>query len=131
MVVGFVVLYLAASIAVGLYAATRVRGTSDYAVAGKRFGTAIVAATVFATWFGAETVLGIPAAFWKEGLGGVIADPFAALARSSASTSSRSATISGAATTASPRCCSRSRSRCRTSAGSPRSSWRSASRSTC
>jgi len=79
-VVGFVVLYLAASIAVGLYAATRVRGASDYAVAGRRFGTMIVAATVFATWFGAETVLGIPAAFWKEGLGGVIADPFAALA---------------------------------------------------
>ena len=78
MVVGFVLLYIAASIAVGLYAATRVRSAGDYAVARARFGTPVVAATVFATWFGAETVLGIPAAFWKEGLGGVIADPFAA-----------------------------------------------------
>src|SRR5690348_4755072 len=34
---------------------------------------------VFATWFGAETVLGIPATFWKEGLRGLAADPFAAM----------------------------------------------------
>jgi len=36
----------------------------------------IVVATVFATWFGSETVLGIPAVFLKEGLHGVVADPF-------------------------------------------------------
>src|ERR1044071_8209785 len=33
-------------------------------------------AAVFATWFGAETVLGISATFVKEGLRGVVADPF-------------------------------------------------------
>ena len=80
MLVGFILLYLAASIGIGLYAATRVRGAADYAVAGRRFGTPVVAATVFATWFGAETVLGIPATFFKEGLRGVVADPFAAVA---------------------------------------------------
>jgi Na+/proline symporter len=79
LVVGFILLYLLASIAIGLYAATRVRGAADYAVAGKRFGTPIVMATVFATWFGAETVLGIPATFLKEGLVGLAADPFAAV----------------------------------------------------
>jgi Na+/proline symporter len=36
----------------------------------------IVTATVFATWFGSETVLGIPATFIKEGFAGVVADPF-------------------------------------------------------
>ena len=36
----------------------------------------MVTATVFATWFGSETVLGIPATFLKEGLHGVVADPF-------------------------------------------------------
>ena len=56
------------------------RGAEDYAVAGKRFGTPVVAATVFATWFGAETVLGIPATFQKEGLRGLVADPFASVA---------------------------------------------------
>lgn len=78
MLLAFIALYLAACLAVGLYAATRVRGARDYAVAGRRFGTPIVAATVFATWFGAETVLGIPATFVKEGLRGLVADPFAA-----------------------------------------------------
>jgi len=38
----------------------------------------VVTATVFATWFGAETVLGISATFVEEGLGGVVADPFGA-----------------------------------------------------
>jgi Na+/proline symporter len=31
---------------------------------------------VFATWFGSETVLGIPATFLQGGLNGVVADPF-------------------------------------------------------
>jgi len=77
---GLILLYLLVSLAIGLYAATRVRGAADYAVAGKRFGTPVVTATVFATWFGAETVLGIPAAFLKDGLRGVVADPFASVA---------------------------------------------------
>jgi Na+/proline symporter len=80
LLVTLILLYLAASVALGLYAATRVRGASDFAIAGGRFGTPIVAATVFATWFGAETVLGIPATFMKEGLRGLVADPFAAVA---------------------------------------------------
>jgi SSS family solute:Na+ symporter len=80
LLVACILLYLAASLAVGLYAATRVRGARDFAVAGKRFGTPVVMATVFATWFGAETVLGIPATFMKEGLRGLVADPFAAVA---------------------------------------------------
>ena len=79
MLVACVALYLAASLAIGLYASRRVRGASDFAIARGRFATPIVAATVFATWFGAETVLGIPATFMKEGLAGVVADPFAAV----------------------------------------------------
>jgi SSS family transporter len=74
-----VALYLALSVAIGLYAARRVRGASDYAVARGRFSTPVITATVFATWFGAETVLGIPATFVKEGLTGLVADPFAAV----------------------------------------------------
>ena len=80
MLLGFIVLYLAASLAVGIYAARRVASTSDFAVAERRFGAPIVAATVFATWFGAETVLGVPATFMNEGLRGIVADPFAATA---------------------------------------------------
>ena len=72
----FVILYLAVSIGIGLYAATRVKGSADYVVAGRSLPLYIVTATVFATWFGSETVLGISAKFAKDGLRGVIEDPF-------------------------------------------------------
>jgi SSS family solute:Na+ symporter len=74
--VGFVVLYLVISIAIGLYAATRVKNTGDYANAGRSLPLYIVIATVFATWFGSETVLGIPAKFVQGGLSGIVEDPF-------------------------------------------------------
>ncbi|MES2534577.1 MAG: sodium:solute symporter family protein [Pseudomonadota bacterium] len=76
--VGFVILYLAISIGIGLYAATRVKNAGDYANAGRSLPLYIVIATVFATWFGSETVLGISAKFVKEGLRGVVEDPFGA-----------------------------------------------------
>jgi len=76
--VGFVILYLLVSIGIGLYAATRVKNVNDYAVAGRSLPLYIVIATVFATWFGSETVLGVPAKFVQHGLGGVIEDPFGA-----------------------------------------------------
>ncbi|HET9576581.1 MAG TPA: sodium:solute symporter family protein [Usitatibacter sp.] len=66
-------------IAVGLLASRRVGSAADYAVARGGFGTVVVAATVFTTWFGAETVLGIPAVFLKEGVGALAPDPFAAV----------------------------------------------------
>jgi solute:Na+ symporter, SSS family len=74
--IGFVILYLLVSIAIGLYAATRVRNTKDYAVAGRSLPLYITVATVFATWFGSETVLGISGTFLKENLKGVVSDPF-------------------------------------------------------
>ena len=75
---GFVVLYLLVSIAIGLYAATKVKNTGDYAVAGRSLPLYIVIATVFATWFGSEAVLGIPGRFVEEGLSGIVEDPFGA-----------------------------------------------------
>jgi SSS family solute:Na+ symporter len=76
MILGFVILYLLVSVGIGLYAATRVHNTKDFAVAGRSLPLPVVTATVFATWFGAETVFGISATFVKEGLRGVVADPF-------------------------------------------------------
>jgi solute:Na+ symporter, SSS family len=72
----FVILYLLLSVGIGLYAATRVQNSKDFAVAGRSLPLPVVTATVFATWFGAEAVLGISATFAKEGLRGVVADPF-------------------------------------------------------
>ncbi len=78
MLIGFVVLYLVLSIGIGLYAATKVHSASDYITAGRSLPMVVVIAMVFATWFGAETVLGIPATFLNENLGGTISDPFGA-----------------------------------------------------
>jgi SSS family solute:Na+ symporter len=76
MLIWFVVIYLMVSIGIGLYAATRVHNVKDFAVAGRHLPLPVVTATVFATWFGAEAVFGVSATFVKEGLSGVVADPF-------------------------------------------------------
>ncbi|MFT3735466.1 MAG: sodium:solute symporter family protein [Rhodocyclaceae bacterium] len=76
MLLTFVIIYWLISIAIGLYAALRVKNTTDYAVASRALPFHVVTATVFATWFGSETVLGIPAKFLENGLGGVVEDPF-------------------------------------------------------
>ncbi|MDZ4254382.1 MAG: sodium:solute symporter family protein [Sulfuritalea sp.] len=76
MLLWFVILYLMASVGIGLLAATRVHNAKDFAVAGRSLPLPIVMATVFATWFGAESIFGISGTFLKEGLGGVVADPF-------------------------------------------------------
>jgi solute:Na+ symporter, SSS family len=72
----FVILYLMVSVGIGLVAATRVHNAKDYAVAGHSLPFPVVMATVFATWFGAESIFGISATFLKDGLGGLVADPF-------------------------------------------------------
>lgn len=76
MLLWFVIAYWVVSVGIGLIAATRVHNTRDFAVAGRHLPFYMVTATVFATWFGAEAVLGIPASFLKDGLKGVVADPF-------------------------------------------------------
>ncbi|HEX4944804.1 MAG TPA: sodium:solute symporter family protein [Usitatibacteraceae bacterium] len=76
MLLWFVIIYWIISVAIGIYAAKFVHNSKDFAVAGRAMPMAVVTATVFATWFGSETVLGIPATFLKEGFSGVIADPF-------------------------------------------------------
>src|SRR4030066_1320779 len=78
MLIGFVVLYRVLSPGIGLYAATKVHSAADYITAGRSLPMIVVIAMVFATWFGAETLLGIPPPFLDENLGGTISDPFGA-----------------------------------------------------
>ena len=74
----FVVLYLLGTLALGVWAGTRVKTTSDFAIAGRSLPLVMVVTTTFATWFGAETVMGIPAKFVQGGLNAVVEDPFGA-----------------------------------------------------
>lgn len=74
----FVMVYLLITVAIGLWAARRVKDSSDFAVAGRNLPLIMVITTTFATWFGSETVMGVPATFVENGLGGVVEDPFGA-----------------------------------------------------
>jgi len=74
----FVILYWVISVGIGLYASRFVKSAKDYAVAGRSLPMSIVTATVFATWFGSEAVLGVSSTFLQEGLRGIVADPFGA-----------------------------------------------------
>jgi SSS family transporter len=73
-----VIAYLLVTIAIGLVAAKRVKNSADFAIAGRHLPLAMIVTTTFATWFGSETVLGIPAKFVNSGLNGVVEDPFGA-----------------------------------------------------
>ena len=73
---GFVLLYIAATIAIGVIAATRVKNTSDFALAGRSLPLPMVITATFATWFGSETILGLPGRFIESGIAGVIEEPF-------------------------------------------------------
>ena len=78
MLLTLVAIYLALSIVIGLVAARQVHSVNDYVTAGRHLPMAVVLAMVFATWFGAETVLGISATFLEEGFRGLISDPLGA-----------------------------------------------------
>lgn len=74
----FVVLYLVGTLGIGVWAGTRIKNTADFAIAGRSLPLVMVVTTTFATWFGAETVMGIPAKFVQGGLNAIVEDPFGA-----------------------------------------------------
>ena len=78
MLIGCVVAYMVLTVAIGLYASRRVHNAKDFMVAGRSLPLYMSFACVFATWFGAETVLSVSAKFAHKGLGFVSGDPFGA-----------------------------------------------------
>jgi solute:Na+ symporter, SSS family len=73
-----VLAYMALTLVIGLIAARRVHNAKDYLVAGRSLPLYMCIATVFATWFGAETVLGVSAEFVMGGVSAIPGDPFGA-----------------------------------------------------
>ena len=78
MLLSLVIAYLLVTIGIGLWAARRVKNTADFAIAGRHLPMFMVITTTFATWFGSEIVLGVPAKFIEGGLHNVVEDPFGA-----------------------------------------------------
>lgn len=78
MLIACVILYMVATVAIGVYASSRVSGSKDFMVAGRSLPLYMNFACVFATWFGAETLLSVSAKFAHQGLGFISGDPFGA-----------------------------------------------------
>jgi SSS family transporter len=68
--------YLVVQFAVGMLVSRRIASESDYLLAGRRLGVSLAAFSIFATWFGAETVVGAAGSIYSDGLSGGSADPF-------------------------------------------------------
>jgi SSS family solute:Na+ symporter len=68
--------YLAIQLLVGLAVSRRIRNETDYILAGRSLGLGVASFSIFATWFGAESIQGAAGAIYADGLSGSSADPF-------------------------------------------------------
>lgn len=73
-----VIAYVLIMLPIGLYASRKVKNTGDYVLAGRSLPFYMALATVFATWFGSESILGASTKFAEGGFSNVIEDPFGA-----------------------------------------------------
>jgi Na+/proline symporter len=69
--------YLAAQVLIGLWIARRIHSEADYLLAGRTLGYPLLVFTVFASWFGAESVMASSARAWQSGFALTTAEPMA------------------------------------------------------
>jgi Na+/proline symporter len=69
--------YLALQVAIGVWVARRIHSESDFLVAGRSLGYPLLVFSVFATWFGAESVMASSARVHREGFALTEAEPVA------------------------------------------------------
>ena len=63
-------------LAIGVWASRRIASEEDYLVAGRRLGYPLMTFSIFATWFGAETIVGSAGTTYEEGVSLGSAEPF-------------------------------------------------------
>jgi Na+/proline symporter len=68
--------YVLLQVALSAFVARKIKTESDYLVAGRTLGLGLVSISLFATWFGAETVMGASGAVAAGGISDGRADPF-------------------------------------------------------
>jgi Na+/proline symporter len=69
--------FMVLQFALGVWVSRRVVTEDDYLVAGRRMGPVLVTGSIFATWFGAETVLGGAGSAHERGVSLASTEPFA------------------------------------------------------
>jgi SSS family transporter len=80
LVVIFILIFFALRVGVGIWASRRIKNSADYIVAGRRLPIYMTGASIMATWFAAETLMGASNSAYSGGFQGVIFDPFGATA---------------------------------------------------
>jgi SSS family transporter len=68
--------YVSVQLAIGWWVSRFIKTEIDYLLAGRQLGYVLGTFTIFATWFGAESVIGASGAIYDGGLAGGTADPF-------------------------------------------------------
>lgn len=61
---------------IGLWVSRRIHTEDDYLLAGRRLGYPLATFSIFATWFGAETVVGAAGVTYEDGVSLSSAEPF-------------------------------------------------------
>ncbi len=74
----FTLTYLLFNVGIGFWASRRVHNSEDFVLAGRNLSLPVAATTIFATWFGSETIMSSSAEFAEGGFIAVIKDPFGA-----------------------------------------------------
>ncbi|HBS30899.1 MAG TPA: hypothetical protein DEA40_04035 [Parvularcula sp.] len=72
----FLAFYVLAQVAIGIWAGRGAKSETDYYLGGRGIGFPALTLSIFATWFGAETILGSASAIAEGGLAGARAEPF-------------------------------------------------------
>ncbi|HXV87043.1 MAG TPA: sodium:solute symporter family protein [Gemmatimonadales bacterium] len=71
-----IAVYLAIQFGIGIWVSRRIRTEAEYLVAGRRLGYPLAIFSIFATWFGAETIVGSAGRAHREGVSLASAEPF-------------------------------------------------------
>jgi Na+/proline symporter len=71
-----VLAYVLLQFAIGAWVSRRIFTERDYINAGRQLGLGIASFSVFATWFGAEAIVGTAGTVYSDGLVGATIDPF-------------------------------------------------------
>lgn len=78
LIIAGIVVFFLIRLGIGYYASRKVSNATDFIVAGRRLPIYLAAASIMATWFAAETLMGASAEAYKYGFQGVVFDPFGA-----------------------------------------------------
>lgn len=68
--------FLLLQFGIGVWVSRRIATEDDYLVGGRRFGYLLATTSIFATWFGAESVIGSAGQVFEHGLSLSSAEPF-------------------------------------------------------